>query len=42
MSFLDIKNQLKKKSSSNQKKINESFFKTKKGEYSENDYFIGR
>ena len=41
MSFLDIKNQLKKKSSSNQKKINESFFKTKKGEYGENDYFIG-
>ena len=41
MSFLDIKNQLKKKSSSNQKKINKSFFKTQKGEYSENDYFIG-
>ena len=41
MSFLDIKNQLKKKSSSNQKKINESFFKTQKGGYSENDYFIG-
>ena len=40
MSFLDIKNQLKK-IIIQPKKINKGFLKLKRGEYSENDYFIG-